>query len=417
MLRAVLFLATACACGGIAGTAFAQAAPAGKREADSFGQMFGRGTIGFDVRARYENVEEARLPEEAQAFTVRTRVGFTSAEWNGLSFSVEGADVREIDDDFNSTANGKTRYPVILDPEGSEFNQAWLRYAPDKRVAATIGRQRIQFDNQRFFGSASFRQHEQTFDAAQIAVNPNDDWAVRYVYLDKVNRVPGKGHPVRTAREQELDAHLLNVAWKSSVGTLTGYGYFVDNQDLPVQSAKTLGLRFVGKHPLTDKNRFEYTAEWAGQNPYANGARALDNDYVLLEAAFVTPKYSVRLGHEMLGGNGAAGFQTPFATLFAFNGWADRFLTTPANGLRDTYLGATAKIGGGDFIVRYHDFRSDRAGISYGDEIDLRYSRNLGKQFAANVQYANFDSDTPTIRDAEKIWLTLEWKYQHVLGD
>jgi hypothetical protein len=416
MIRAVLSVSIACACASFANAALAQTAPAEKPRAEGFAEMFSRGTIGFDVRARYENVEEALLPEEAQAFTLRTRIGFTSAELGGFSFAVEGADVREINDDFNSTANGKTRYPVVLDPEGSEFNQAWLRYSPDKRFSTTIGRQRIQFDNQRFFGSASFRQHEQTFDAAQIAINPNDAWSIRYAYLDQVNRVPGNGHPVRTARQQKLDGHVLNSSWKSTAGTLVGYGYFVENEDFPLQSTKTIGLRFVGSRPLADRQRLEYVVEWASQNPYADGARTLDNDYRSLEAAYIAPKFSVRLGHETLGGNGRAGFQTPFSTLFAFNGWADRFLVTPANGLRDTSLAVTAKLGGGDLMARYHDFRSDRAGFRYGDEINLRYSYSFAKQFTAIVQYANFKSDTTTIRDSEKIWLTLEWKYQKPLG-
>lgn len=415
MLRSLLCLAALS--GG--GTALAQAAPdaAVKPKAEEFAHMFERGTVGIDARARYERVDEAVSPEEAQAVTLRTRIGFTSAEWHGFSFMVEAADVRELNDDFNSTANGNIRYPVVLDPEGSEFNQAWLRFAPDERLSATIGRQRIQFDNQRFFGSASFRQHEQTFDALQMSVSPREAVTLRYAYLDKVNRVPGKGHPLRIAREQSLDGHLLNVSAKTPAGTLVGYGYFVENEDLPLQSTKTLGLRFNGVRKLDEASRFEYTLEWSKQNPHADGAATLDNDYALVEAAYLRPKFGVRLGHETLGGNGRAGFQTPFATLFAFNGWADRFLSTPADGLQDTYLTGTAKFGGGDFLIRYHDFRSDRDGMRYGDEIDVRYSLNFGRRFVASVQYARFDSRTLRIRDADKFWLTLEWKYQHALSD
>jgi Alginate export len=410
MIRSILCIAVLAA----TGTAAAQGAPAPAqgRKADSVSDMFRLGTASIDMRARYERVDESGFVEAAEALTLRTRFGFATAAHHGFSAMVEVADVRELIDDFNSTANGNTTVPVVLDPEGSEFNQAWLRYSPDKRFSATVGRQRIQWDNQRFFGSASFRQHEQTFDAAQLSINPNDAWAVRYAYLDKVNRVPGKGHPLRIAREQKLDAHLLNVSYKAAFGTITGYGYFVDNQDLPLQSAKTLGLRLNGSRNITGDDKLNYTVEWAAQDRYAQGSSAIDNDYALIEVAYVDPKYSLRLGHETLGGNGRAGFQTPFATLFAFNGWADRFLTTPANGLRDTYLAGTARLFGGDFILRYHDFRADRGGVDYGNEFDVRYSRNLTPQFLASVQYARFRSDSAAIRDADKLWLTLEWKYQ-----
>jgi len=47
------------------------------------------------------------------------------------------------------------------------------------------------------------------------------------------------------------------------------------------------------------------------------------------------------VGYEVLEGNGAIGFATPLATLHAFNGWADMFLTTPANGLKDLYFRAS----------------------------------------------------------------------------
>ena len=422
MKYAMLFLATlGCLCAWQASDAVAQSgsAPgsAGKREADSFTGMFSRGTVGLDVRARYEGVDDDRFPEQADALTLRTRVGFSSAEWNGFSFMVEGADVRELNDDYNSTANGKTRYPVVLDPEGSEINQAWFRYASGKRFSATLGRQRVAFDNQRHIGSVSFRQHEQTFDAAQFIVSPGDNFSVRYAYLDKVHRIPGNGHPVRTAREQELEGHLLNASVKTPAGTLVGYGYFIENEDLPLQSSRTVGVRFNGAHTFDDVSRLEYVAEWATQDPYADGARSLDNDYMLVEGAYLRPKFGARLGHERLEGNGLAGYQTPFATLFAFNGWTDRFLTTPADGLRDSYLAFNGKVGGGDVMVRYHDFRSDRSGGRFGDEIGLRYSRPFGKQFVGAVQYATFNSKDARFSDADKLWLILEWKFQHALGD
>ncbi len=411
MVRSILFIALL----GAAATVSAQSAPTPVKspQADSFSGMFRQGTVNIDVRARYESVDESRFVDDAKALTLRTRIGFTSAAWNGISFALEGADVQELKKDFNSTANGKTRLPVVLDPDGSEFNQLWLRYAPDKRFSATIGRQRIQWDNQRFFGSASFRQHEQTFDAAQLVVAPNDQWTVRYAYLDKVHRVPGNGHPLRTAREQNLDGHLLNSSFKTPVGTVSGYGYFVENEDLPLQSAKTLGVRFNGSYKFSQTDSLNYTAEWATQNNYAKGSSAIDNDYSFLELGYTHSIYGLRAGYETLGGNGRAGFQTPFATLFAFDGWADRFLSTPVNGLHDAYVGGSAKLFGGDAVLTYHDFRSDRASIHYGDEIDARYSRSLTPQFLATLQYADFRSNTTQIRDAKKLWLMLEWKYQH----
>ena len=47
---------------------------------------------------------------------------------------------------------------------------------------------------------------------------------------------------------------------------------------------------------------------------------------------------TVKAAYESLEGNGARGFSTPLATLHAFQGWADVFLNTPADGVDDASL-------------------------------------------------------------------------------
>ena len=70
-----------------------------------------------------------------------------------------------LNDNYNDGLNGKTRYPVIADPDNTELNQLYVMYAPSAAIRLTLGRQRINYDNQRFFGASSWRQNEQTFDA------------------------------------------------------------------------------------------------------------------------------------------------------------------------------------------------------------------------------------------------------------
>ena len=59
------------------------------------------------------------------------------------------------------------------------------------------------------------------------------------------------------------------------------------------------------------------------------------------------------------------GFTTPLATLHKFQGWADKFLTTPANGLEDLYATASVTLKGVGaldtlgFIVSYHDYEAE----------------------------------------------------------
>jgi hypothetical protein len=80
-----------------------------------------------------------------------------------------------------------------------------------------------------------------------------------------------------------------------------------------------------------------------------------------------------RAGWEHLGGNGARSLQTPLATLHAFNGWADKFVVTPAGGLEDRYFGAGGKFGRGSYAgklnwaVAWHNYSADIGG-NYGRE-------------------------------------------------
>ena len=55
----------------------------------------------------------------------------------------------------------------------------------------------------------------------------------------------------------------------------------------------------------------------------------------LVEAAANHGSFGLKAGYEVLGGADVPNhaFQTPLATLHAFQGWADKFLTTPAAGV------------------------------------------------------------------------------------
>jgi hypothetical protein len=45
--------------------------------------------------------------------------------------------------------------------------------------------------------------------------------------------------------------------------------------------------------------------------------------------------------------------------LHAFNGWADKFLATPARGLDDVYISANGKAGKFAWVAAYHGYRAN----------------------------------------------------------
>ena len=198
----------------------------------------------LDVRMRYETVDDDALARDAQASTLRARIGWRSPSRSGWNVYAEVEGTQSIaGDSFNSTANGRTSYPVIADPDNSELNQLYVNYQADSNSRVTLGRQRLLYDNQRFFGAVGWRQNEQTFDALDAQYRSANGVTVRYSYLDRVQRVFGSDNPNRTLARWDLDAHLFSAAVSAGPGMVTAYAHLIDNQTLPLNSQRNLGDR------------------------------------------------------------------------------------------------------------------------------------------------------------------------------
>ena len=127
---------------------------------EELSKMVTDGKASVDFRYRYEFVDQEGFGKNAEASTLRSRLSLASAPLKGFSGMLEADDVRSVgSDDYNSTENGNTQYPVVADPEGTDLNQAWVRYAWES-ANGTLGRQRILHGNQRFIGGVAWRQNE-----------------------------------------------------------------------------------------------------------------------------------------------------------------------------------------------------------------------------------------------------------------
>ena len=363
-----------------------------------------------ELRYRYENVDDASFARNADANTVRLRLGYRWIFAPGWQLYADGEHVQPLfGEHYNSTANGRTRYPIVADPKSDEINQAYVAYANDT-FGATLGRQRVLLDNQRFFGNSGWRQNEQTFDALSgqyrfAAGGP----VLRYVYLDRVLRVNGHENPNPLLRAWDLHGHLLNISQPLPLGMLTGYGYLVENHDIATLSTRTLGARWTGIQPLAD-GKLGWTLEYARQSDWSNNPMSQSASYRLLEPSFAWRGVVFKAGWEVLGGDGAYGFSTPYATLHAFNGWADRFLTTPKDGLDDRYIGAEGKFGKAAWVTSWHDFRADRGGRHYGSEFDASLGYPLCAHLNGLLKYADYHSNGFATNE-RKLWVSLEYRY------
>lgn len=369
----------------------------------------------FDMRMRYEGVDQDPMAEDAEALTVRARVGFeTGKAWN-TSLLVEGDLVWPLLTDYNSTTNGKTQYPIVADPETYEINRLQLTNTSLPGTTITVGRQRILLDDQRFVGNVGWRQNEQTYDSVRLVNKSVKNLTVDLSYVAQVNRVFGKDSP---QGRYEGDSVLANVSYQFPIGKLTAFGYLLDFDPIAAvpaavrDSSETVGVRFAGEKPV-GKGKIAYAASYATQNERADNPLEFDLDYYLGEITGTFGRYSLGAGYEVLEGDGVKGFTTPLATLHKFQGWTDKFLTTPPQGIEDRYLNAgvtfknVATLETVALVASYHSYEAENVSMDYGDEINVQLLAKLGK-FSGILKYGDYRADD-FLTDTKKYWVQFEY--------
>lgn len=363
-----------------------------------------------NARLRYETVDQRGAANNADALTVRLRAG---AELKAGNFSIlaEGEENAALVDHYNDTlpGNGVEPYPTVADPRNIELNRAQISYM-NKGTGVTVGRQRIILDNARFVGNVGWRQNEQTFDAvrgqAKFGLVTLDA-----TYSDSQRTVFGVHSPNENF---DGDIVLLNGGVKLPVVEAKAFAYLIDYDKRAAFSSQTYGGFAKAAIPLPGF-KLNATASYARQSDYGANPVHYNADYFNLELGATVLGFGLTAGYEELGSDrGVAAFQTPLATLHAFNGWADMFLTTPAKGLRDSYAGVSRKIGvpalpGLNANVTYHQFDSDFGGLDYGSEWDASLGFKLGP-VGLLAKYANYQADK-FAADTEKFWLQAEFGF------
>jgi hypothetical protein len=380
----------------------------------SLGDAITQGHLSLDMRYRLESVDQEGLVKKATASTLRTRLGYETGKFNGFSGYLEFENIAVLGaTSYNNSFNGKTQYPVVADPASTEVNQAYLAYTKGG-VTLKGGRQEINLGNQRFIGTVAWRQNEQTFDALSGAYQDGKLSAVA-VYVRNVNRVFSDSSPVGhflTASEA------VQVTYKfSPLLEVTGLGLLIDlKTDNPVTngalSSQTYDIHVAGAATVRQDVKLAYSADYARQSDYATHATNYSAPYYAVEGSATAHNITVRAGYEVMGSDNGVGFQTPLATLHKFDGWADKFLSTPANGLKDLYAGLSATLPGKGLFAGigvdavYHDFSSDKNGTAYGKEFDWQITKKINKHFGGALKGAHYHSNG-FATNTDKFWISL----------
>ena len=393
----------------LAGLMLAAAGEAAAEGLDSLQFAIAGGAYNVDGRMRYESVDQDNAMLNADAATVRVRLGYTTRKWNYLDAAAEYEGVTYLGDeqyDNNPGPTGRAGYSVVADPHGSELNQAWIRFTGIPQTTIKAGRQRLIFDNARYIGNVGWRQNEQTYDGYLATNTSIPRTTVNYGFLTNANTI--------FFSDFRMHGHVVNVAVAPApVFGLTGYAYLLDfDVSTPRTDSQTLGARAGGAIPLGEAVKLNYTLEYADQSAYADAPSTVDASYALGEVGLSGFNVYGKLSYEVLGGDGVYGFQTPLATLHAFQGWADVFLTTPAAGIRDSYatLGGTLMQKRIGLLAMFHQYEADEGGAELGSELNVQATYAYTPALAFGAKYADYSADTFAV-DTRKGWVWAEYKF------
>lgn len=372
------------------------------------------GKISLDLRYRFEYVDEDGFDNTARASLLRSRITMLSPEISGFSAGLEIDDVSNIGvDDYNSTENGKPEFPTIADPEGTTVNQAFLRFRT-ANANATAGRQRILLGDMRFIGAKPWRNNEQTYDGVRLQWQGGDTLSLDGSYVNRVSRAFGPDDGANPAEWKGDSVFLRGKYSFSGEHSLAAFSYRLDVEaQADFSAGKTV-------NNSSDSLGLEYRGAFSGVN--IRGAVATQEDagaselnyrasYYVVEFAAPWRGLEFKGAHEVLGADNGVGFATPLANGHRYQGWADKFLNTPGDGLEDTWLSVDGKISNVALTASYHDFRAESSSLTFGRELDFQAQWTVSKRLTATLKAAFFDSKAADrYPDTTKAWLMLQYR-------
>lgn len=379
-----------------------QAADVSKQFIDAVKQS----SVSTQFRYRLEYVEQDNALDDAIASTLRSRLSVNTGKAYGFSALLQVDNVSLLgNDNYNSTVNGKTDYSVVADPKGTDINQALLRYQNDNGTTISAGRQLVNHLNQRFLGGVGWRQNEQTLDGYRLQQTFNANISAELGYYHNVNRVFG---PKGAGADQGGSINTALLQWQlTPAHQLATFGYDFDFDNWVVRSSRTYGVDYQGK--LTSGPKLSWQLALAKQDDAHNAPLSFSHHYHRFSLSWALDNLTLQAGQERLAGDGQSAFQTPLATLHAFSGFADVFLNTPNNGLRDNWLEAKTKLNDFALSLAYHRFDSDLGSAKYGDEWNASAGYSVNQQLSALLKLAYYNADT-LASDTTKVWLMLSYQ-------
>ena len=367
-----------------------------------------------DVRMRYQTLDGDNFSRAGEALTFRF-LGALEAKIFDKTYALGEVEVvSAFIDDYNDGTGGRASYPFIPDPEGVELNRLQVISELIPKTRITAGRQKLALDDWRFIGAFPFRQNSQTIDALRVETKAFGSGILDVAYFNKVRRPLGSDNPNGVFSGESF---YLNYNMATPLGRLSAFHYAADLEtgtDAAGRlnsSSVTTGARILGRRDW-DELSLVWEASYARQGDYADSPSDYNADYVLLELAVKPGSFDFRLRGELLGSDNGVAVQTPLASLHKFQGFADKFLRTPDDGIRDYSVLARYRFGAmGPFsnvetFARHHWFEADTNGRAYGRELDLSIKAKMNTTGFA-LEYADYKAESFS-KDTQALFLTTE---------
>ncbi|MEO0509264.1 MAG: alginate export family protein [Verrucomicrobiota bacterium] len=373
----------------------------------------GRFTLRSKLRFWYAEDSDLR---SSLANTVGFRAGYLTQRYQGFQAFAELNYVESFLSDYFDGVNGEVDRTLVADTEQFELNQFWLQYSREfdyVEMNVRAGRQASAAIEERFVGNSGSRQGEQTYDSVALAMRfgENARWTFEYGYLDKVLRLFDED-----SLDYESDSHAARLAYVSDeLGTISLFGVLLDlEDDAPSLSNQTYGIS-IAKPPVSqDRIDILYYLGFAYQKEYGSNPGNFDVFSIYTEVGLSFPSIGrFSIGYEMSssdGGNDA--FQYSLSTGQRLHRIADKFLTTPDDGLQDFFINVELPyLPGKSFAsMNYHYFISDEGEILLGREANIDLTIPLRENLLVTGLAGYFWGEDP--RFSDRVTTAIEFNLQ-----
>lgn len=381
-------------------------------------------TIDWSARARFADFYGE---EKARAASLLVRLNVETQWSEYLNSHVQVDNVSRGFKDKHSDGVDLNGKPLIPDAEGLDLNQAYLTIKLDS-LSFKVGRQQINWDDQRFIGGNGFWQNEQTFDALLANIKLFSNSQVSYAYIGNVNRifgddadkqVPSNGgaygadaanRSVNLLGDHKHHTHIarLNInEWDYS--EWVAYAYAIDNLTAPRTSNNTLGAHYTFTYKMDAiKYRLKFESALQKQPELSNSPLL---PYYLIDASLGINRVDVIARYEIVGHKENANFIMPLGSSHDFQGASSQIQNFMGQGLKDASLGLTWRATPFKIETQYHRFNAYTSNEYLGQELDITLSYKPSRKHVVSFLAAYFKPEPVAVKDTRRFYLDYAYNF------